>query len=99
MTQKPPSRLIITRRIGESFLVADTYMVTLIRNRHGLALRIDAGSNTKTIPTDVDKPAHIMDNVIVELRVHREAATSTYRVMILAPREISVVRSELLTAQ
>lgn len=101
MTPKPAdvSRLIITRRIGESFLVGDTHKVTLLRNQRGLYIKVETPAGGKTTPIRPDQPVEVMPNVVVELRKHRPDANATYRVMVLAPRNIKIIRTELLAEQ
>ena len=93
-----PSRLYITRRNGESFVIGDDVVVTLHRQPRGKTAiaEIRTGSDVQSLPIKFEVPfAPCPDVFVVVPQVGRRS--TNLRVMVEAPRHIRILRSELLT--
>lgn len=94
-------RLTIGRKDGESFMVGDSTRVTIshisMRHQHA-TLEIQRGSLTSRVHAKQDQVIPVTPEVEMILRFDGQHGRQA-KVTIVAPKNISIMRSELLNEQ
>lgn len=95
------TRLLITRKNGESFLLDDHTKVTLHRPRreNRAELEITRDGESRRVPIGNREPCQVADNVSVELIFDHGRGGDRVRVMVLAPKSVKILRSELISVE
>jgi len=94
-------RLAFTRRNGESFQVGEDTLVTIHRRGHERVARVEvlrADRTRQDLRIKQGEPFFVHPKVEVELIFDHGRGAST-KVKVTAPKNISVMRSELLGAK
>ena len=104
MSNLPPnvSRLVITRRYGQGFSVGDKHLSLHHLNDTNVRIQIrDEQGNEQTVNLRTGKPLQLANDIVVELNHHPKHNTQSkdFRVMVLAPRDVKILRDELVANQ
>lgn len=93
--------LVFTRRNGESFQIGEDTLVTIHRRGHERVARVEVMRADRThqeLRISQSEPFPVHPKVQVELIFDHGRGSST-KVKVIAPKSISIMRSELLSAK
>lgn len=88
-------RLVFTRKSGQGFYIGDDTFISVHNQDDGIHAMIFSGSNLESLRVKPNETIHRPGGIQIEIDHSTKHPRAGLRVMVLAPKDVRILREEL----